>query len=87
VIKYNIIGLTRNATSSSARRLAALPGVTTHVVKADYVDHPRDVFTNLGLKEGEIYGVFSNQAYVDDKTMIRQGECDLSCERGRMRAG
>lgn len=45
-----------------------------HSVKADYIDQPKRTFSELGLKQGEIYGVFSCQAYVDDKMMIRQGE-------------
>ena len=40
------------------------------------MDEPREVFaslSSLGIEKGGVYGVFSNQGYVDDATMIRQG--------------
>lgn len=37
------------------------------------MDEPAKVFTQLNFANGDVYGVFSVQGYVDDKTMIRQG--------------
>jgi len=86
-IQWNILALTRDTSSSSARRLAALPGVTVRAVKADYMDHPAETLMGLGLKQGEVHGIFSNQAYVDDKTMIRQGESTPFLSRQAKRSG
>lgn len=73
-VQWNIIALTRNAVSESAVKLASLAGVTVSQVERNHMEDPSQCLESLGLVKGEIYGVFSNQGYVDDITMIRQGE-------------
>ena len=66
------MALTRDPSSRSAARLAALPGV--RAVKADdCMDAPAKCFDALGFKHGDVYGVFSNQGYVSDARTIAQG--------------
>jgi len=73
VVQYKIIALTRDANSGSAKQLASLPGVTVSQVGKDHQERPLEALQELGLKKGDVYGIFSCQAYVDDEAMFRQG--------------
>ncbi|KAK4685465.1 hypothetical protein P7C73_g4684, partial [Tremellales sp. Uapishka_1] len=72
--KYDIIALTRVTRSKSAQRLAQIPRVKVVAVPKDVMDEPERSFAQIGLKKGEVYGMFSVQGYVDAKTETRQGK-------------
>lgn len=73
---YTIYALTRSPTSSASKYLSSLPNVNVIQVAPDCMENPKVVFRSLekyGVKENGVYGVFSVQGYVDDKTKYRQG--------------
>jgi hypothetical protein len=69
---FNIVAFVRDPNAGSAKRLSALPGVRIVHVQ-NYMDEPAKAFEAAGLGEGEVYGVFSNQGYVDPKVEEAQG--------------
>ncbi|WVR06181.1 hypothetical protein IAU60_003211 [Kwoniella sp. DSM 27419] len=71
---FRIIALSRNPASGPSKKLAALPNTTVAEAPATVMDKPLEVLESLGLKKGEIHGVFSVQGYVDDAAMVRQGK-------------
>ncbi|GFZ48661.1 hypothetical protein JCM24511_06410 [Saitozyma sp. JCM 24511] len=70
---FSIVAFVRDPNAGSAKRLSALPGVRIVHVQ-NYMDEPAKAFEAAGLGKGEVYGVFSNQGYVDPKVEEAQGK-------------
>lgn len=65
---FEILAVTRNASSDKAQKLAALPGVT--LLESDY--EPESLFEKAN-KDGPIYGVFSVQTLVGLPSHVPKG--------------